>query len=43
MPFSTVCPPEPGVLLWFGAIVGYLFLWGLVVAGICSFMLGRKP
>lgn len=40
MPFGTVCP-EPSLWLYFGAIVGYLCLWALVVAGVCAWLFRR--
>lgn len=42
MPFTTQ-PCEPGFAMYFGAVIGYLFLWAVFVAGVCAFMLGRKP
>jgi hypothetical protein len=42
MPFTTVCP-EPSLWLYFGAVVGYVCIWALVVAAVCAFFLGRKP
>lgn len=42
MPFGTVCP-EPGFFLWFGAIVGWLFLAFVFVGTVSAVFLGRKP